>query len=219
LGSIGLPESFAYSDHLDIVLKNLSLLFLSGLSGICAQFAGDFLVIIVMKARCGSCDLNAAILPPRTRSVIMPPGDLIVRICAIKMTTRFSFVVLAMLASIAAAGGFYYLDRSKNIASSASQVANTPGMTLAVEKGCNACHSFDGSAGIGPSWKGAYGTLRMLNDGSQIIADEVYIRRSIHEPAAEVVEGFDNIMVAPELSDAELNQLLQLIKELGTKPE
>lgn len=125
-------------------------------------------------------------------------------------------MVLAILLSIAAAGGFYYLDRSENNALAGSQLANAPSVTLAVKKGCTACHTLDGSAGIGPTWKGTYGTLRMLNDGSQIAADETYLRRSIREPAAEVVKGFENIMIAPELSEAELNQLLQLIKELGT---
>ena len=129
-------------------------------------------------------------------------------------------MVLAILMSVVAAGAYYYLDRGEDTALSGSQAANAPAITLAIKKGCNACHSFDGSAGPGPSWKGTYGTLITLNDDSQIVADEAYIRRSIREPAAEVVKGFDNIMVAPELSEAELDQLLQLIRQLGnTNPE
>lgn len=89
-------------------------------------------------------------------------------------------------------------------------------MALAIEKGCIACHSLDGTAGIGPTWQGTYGTLRTLSDGSQVTADENYLGRSIREPAAQVVKGYENIMIAPELSDAELGQLLLLIRELGT---
>jgi cytochrome c oxidase subunit 2 len=127
-----------------------------------------------------------------------------------------SLVVLAVLTSLLAASVFYYSDRGKEPALANSQLLNTPGTALAVEKGCTVCHTFDGTAGIGPTWKGAYGTLRTLSDGSQIFADDAYLDRSIREPAAEVVMGFENIMIAPELSEAELGQLLQVIRDLGT---
>jgi cytochrome c oxidase subunit 2 len=131
------------------------------------------------------------------------------------MEKKPSLVVSAVLMSVFAASVFYYSDHS-DPAFPRSQPLNTPGMALAVEKGCTACHTFDGTAGIGPTWKGTYGTLRTLNDDSQILADDAYLVRSIREPAAEVVNGFENIMIAPELSEAELAELLQLIRELGT---
>jgi cytochrome c oxidase subunit II len=127
-----------------------------------------------------------------------------------------SLVVLAVMTSLLAAGVIYYSDRSKDPASPNSQLLNNPGMAIAIEKGCIACHTVDGTAGIGPTWKGTYGTLRTLSDGSQILADDAYLDRSIREPAAEVVKGFENIMIAPELSQAELGQLLQVIRDLGT---
>jgi hypothetical protein len=36
------------------------------------------------------------------------------------------------------------------------------------------------------------------------------------EPAAKVVNGFQNIMLPAELSEAEITRLTLLIKELGT---
>src|SRR5688572_9387075 len=113
-----------------------------------------------------------------------------------------SFVTLVVVMSVIAAGIFYYMDRSNDTALPGSGFLNNPGMALAVEKGCVACHTLDGTAGIGPTWKGTYGTLRTLSDGSQILADDAYLGRSIRNPAAEVVKGFENIMIAPELSEA-----------------
>lgn len=127
-----------------------------------------------------------------------------------------SLVVLAVLASVIATSVFFYRIGKENSAVPISSFAGNPAMNLAAEKGCTACHTIDGAAGIGPTWKGAYGTLRTLSNDSQVVADEAYIRRSILEPAADVVKGFENIMIAPELSESELDQLLQLIRNLGT---
>lgn len=131
------------------------------------------------------------------------------------MRTIHALAALLVAAGVLAAG-VYYFNGGSAAAVANSLLANKPGAILAVEKGCTACHTLDGAAGIGPTWKGTYGTLRTLSDDSQVTADEAYIRRSIRDPAAEVVKGFDNIMIAPELSETELDQLLQLLKELGT---
>jgi cytochrome c oxidase subunit II len=90
------------------------------------------------------------------------------------------------------------------------------GAALAETKGCRACHSLDGAAGIGPSWMGSYGSPRTLQDGSSVVMDDDYLRRSMQDPAGQVVTGFDNVMVPVNLSDAEVDMLIGLIKELGT---
>jgi cytochrome c oxidase subunit 2 len=61
--------------------------------------------------------------------------------------------------------------------------------------GCIACHSADGSAGVGPTWQGLYGREEAMTDGSVVTADEAYIRNSILNPNAQIVEGYNpNIM-------------------------
>jgi cytochrome c oxidase subunit 2 len=60
--------------------------------------------------------------------------------------------------------------------------------------GCNSCHTVDGSKSKGPSWKGVYGSMVELNNGTSVLADEAYIRESMMNPAAKVVKGFDPIM-------------------------
>ena len=56
--------------------------------------------------------------------------------------------------------------------------------------GCAGCHSVDGSAGTGPTWKGLYGKERQFADGSGTVADDNYIRMSVLEPAKQVVSGY-----------------------------
>src|SRR5687768_6977706 len=102
------------------------------------------------------------------------------------MKTMSRLVALFLLIAALASAVAFYLRRAELSAVDNTNPAQIPGMLLAVEKGCNACHSFDGSAGIGPTWKGTYGTLRTMTDGAQRVADDAYIRESMLAPAAEV---------------------------------
>lgn len=90
------------------------------------------------------------------------------------------------------------------------------GRQLYTSKGCIGCHSVDGSQGVGPSWQGLFGHEVTLADGSTVVADEAYLRESILNPGAKVVEGFQNIMPSFEgqLTDAELNALIAFIRSL-----
>jgi cytochrome c oxidase subunit 2 len=89
------------------------------------------------------------------------------------------------------------------------------GQALAQSRGCAACHTVDGSARVGPTWKGLYGTTRALADGSTVLADEDYLRRSILEPQAQVVKGFPPIMPPANLGNDEVAALLAYIQSLG----
>ncbi|MCC6233187.1 MAG: c-type cytochrome, partial [Verrucomicrobiales bacterium] len=79
-----------------------------------------------------------------------------------------------------------------------ADVALTPvtpaeGRRLAELMGCVACHSNDGTTvgKVGPSWKGLFGASRRFVDGSEAVADESYLRQSIEEPSARVLQGFE----------------------------
>jgi cytochrome c oxidase subunit 2 len=52
------------------------------------------------------------------------------------------------------------------------------GKLLFEKRGCAACHSVDGSGGIGPTQKGLFGRNRVFTDGSSAVADENYLRES-----------------------------------------
>jgi cytochrome c oxidase subunit 2 len=103
-----------------------------------------------------------------------------------------------------------------------TQAAAVPGGTLldkgrvlAQSKGCVACHSIDGSPGVGPTWKGLAGKTGTMADGSMVPADETYLKKSIRDPQAQVVKGFPPIMPKIEMTDDELAALVAYIQSLG----
>ena len=84
------------------------------------------------------------------------------------------------------------------------------------KKGCVACHSIDGSAKIGPSFKGDFGAQAKLNDGSTVTVDENYLRESILNPQAKARPGYPPSMPAFEgqLKEKDLLSLIEFIKTL-----
>jgi cytochrome c oxidase subunit II len=90
------------------------------------------------------------------------------------------------------------------------------GAKLAKEKGCLACHSLDGSKGIGPTFKGLYNSRVMVTQNGRtlsVTADDAYLRESILTPAAKVVEGFQPVMPPfPDLTKEEVTALVEFIE-------
>lgn len=68
------------------------------------------------------------------------------------------------------------------------------GQTTYENKGCNSCHSVDGSKNTGPTWKGIWGRTEKFQDGGTVVVDEAYVRESVNEPSKHVVSGFENVM-------------------------
>jgi cytochrome c oxidase subunit 2 len=90
------------------------------------------------------------------------------------------------------------------------------GKQLAADTGCTACHGSDGGGGVGPGWVGLAGSTVTLEDGSQVTADDAYLRRAITDPQAEIVEGYSVKMPEyPNLTDEELDALVAYMTELG----
>jgi cytochrome c oxidase subunit II len=81
-------------------------------------------------------------------------------------------------------------------------------------KDCLTCHSLDGSDGIGPTLKGIYGRKTKLTNGSTISVDEAYLREAIVNPSTTIVAGFDDVMPKPEMTDEEVNALIEYLKNL-----
>jgi cytochrome c oxidase subunit 2 len=83
-------------------------------------------------------------------------------------------------------------------------------------KGCNSCHTLDGTRSKGPSWKGIFGKPEKLNNGSAVTVDEAYLRESFTNPQAKVVEGYEPIMPTFQglLRDHETRGLVEFIKTL-----
>ncbi len=89
------------------------------------------------------------------------------------------------------------------------------GKILADKQGCFTCHTDDGSPKIGPSWKGVFGKDEVTSAGS-IKVDENYIRESILDPQAKIVQGFAPAMPTYQgkLKDNQLRDIIEYIKSL-----
>lgn len=92
------------------------------------------------------------------------------------------------------------------------------GGALAQTRGCVACHTIDGSPGVGPTWKGLYGKMAALADGSTVKVDADYLRESITKPQARTAKGFPNVMPQVSLSDDEVAALVAYIQSFGAAP-
>lgn len=82
---------------------------------------------------------------------------------------------------------------------------------------CASCHSVDGTANTGPTWKNLYGERQKLADGSEITADDNYIRESILVPAAKIVAGFPNQMTSFQgvLNEKQIDGVIAYMKSLS----
>jgi cytochrome c oxidase subunit 2 len=92
------------------------------------------------------------------------------------------------------------------------------GERVAAEQGCLKCHSVDGSRHIGPTWVDLYLRQEKLADGRIIVADEAYLTRSMMDPAADIVAGFQNVMPTYQgkLTPPEVAAIVEYIKSLKT---
>ncbi|MFQ5641744.1 MAG: c-type cytochrome, partial [bacterium] len=110
-----------------------------------------------------------------------------------------------------------YNDWLKSAAEASMQLSLVDyGEQLYRTKACITCHSIDGSANQGPTWKGVFGATEKLADGSEVVVDENYIRESILNPFARITAGYQPIMPPFQgiLSDRDVDALIEYIKTL-----
>jgi len=102
----------------------------------------------------------------------------------------------------------------------AEEAMNMPlpelGKLLYASKGCNTCHSTDGSRIQGPSFQGIWGKTHNFTDGTSAVVNEDYVRESLLTPAAKVVQGYDPVMPSFQglLREREIQALAEYIKSL-----
>jgi cytochrome c oxidase subunit II len=91
------------------------------------------------------------------------------------------------------------------------------GLALLTAKGCLACHSVDGSAGVGPSFKGRFGTRDVVKRGATertITLNAAYYRRAILEPQLEIVKGYPPVMPSSDWTPDDLDTALAYLATL-----
>ena len=108
-----------------------------------------------------------------------------------------------------------WLESASNFLETMSPVE--AGRKLYQVRGCQQCHSVDGTAKVGPSLLGVYGHAQPLADGSTVTIDENYIRESILEPMAKVVAGYEPVMPTYQgrLKDPEIMAIIEYLKSLA----
>lgn len=113
----------------------------------------------------------------------------------------------------------WHQDTTKQVAAATDSPA-AAGKRIMTNIGCLACHSVDGSKIIGPSFKGVYGHEVSVTTGGKkrtVTADDEYIKRSIYEPDADIVEGFNRGLMQSykgQLSDEDIAQIIEYLKTL-----
>jgi cytochrome c oxidase subunit 2 len=83
--------------------------------------------------------------------------------------------------------------------------------------GCASCHGANGQGGVGPAFEGLYGTEVALEDGSTVTADDEYLRRSIEEPGAQIVEGYRVPMPTNGLDTDEIDGIIAYVAAIGAE--
>ncbi len=88
------------------------------------------------------------------------------------------------------------------------------------EQQCRICHSIDGSPGTGPSWQGLVGSQGPMSDGSVVEKDPNYIRESILNPNARVVQGYAPAMPSfqGQLSDEDIEGIIAFMRSPNEQP-
>lgn len=98
------------------------------------------------------------------------------------------------------------------------------GRSLAARNGCASCHSTGSGAGVGatefvgPPWERLFGRVVVFADSSRATADESYLRESILDPDARIVNGFSpGIMprgFGDRLSEEDVEAIILYIKTI-----
>lgn len=96
-----------------------------------------------------------------------------------------------------------------------------PGLTVMKQNACLTCHSLDGSKLIGPTFRGIYGKTETVitetGEEKTITVDDDYLVRSIYQPNAEIVKGYNKgLMISYEntIDEESVNQIIDYIKTL-----
>jgi len=113
----------------------------------------------------------------------------------------------------------WYIDTTK-VVSAAVDSPTANGKRIMKNIGCFACHTIDGTKLVGPSFKGVYGSKQTVTTGDvehDVSADDDYIKRSIYDPNADVVKGFNKGLMQPykgQLSEDDVKQITEYLKTL-----
>lgn len=114
----------------------------------------------------------------------------------------------------------WYIDTTGTVAATEAK-PGMAGFNILKRYGCNACHSSDGSKLVGPSYKGLLNKQEtVITDGEerQIQVDRDYIVRSIYQPNADIVKGYNTgLMLSYEdqITEDEIDLIIEYFETLS----
>jgi len=90
------------------------------------------------------------------------------------------------------------------------------GEALFTQLGCVTCHQADGK-GRCPKLLGLYGSKVELKGGATVVADAAYLRESILNPQAKIVNGYEGIMPTFQglATEDQVQQIIEYIRSIG----
>jgi cytochrome c oxidase subunit II len=93
------------------------------------------------------------------------------------------------------------------------------GAMVYTRKGCNSCHTIDGSASTGPTWKNLFGDVHHYTNGETQTVSENTLREDIPYSQKRILQGFENKMptFAGQINELELDGVILYIKSLSDK--
>jgi cytochrome c oxidase subunit II len=140
--------------------------------------------------------------------------------CAEYCGLRHAYMTSGVVAMQQSAFDEWYKNTPTTATVSGTSTNVMPGLDVIKKNGCTACHSFDGTRIVGPTFKGIYGTkiAVLVNDKEQqVTVDDNYILESIYEPNAKIVKGFQQGLMQSykeTISKEEVKQITEYIKSL-----
>jgi cytochrome c oxidase subunit 2 len=135
--------------------------------------------------------------------------------CAEMCGASHSYMERPVIVSSQADYEAWVRDQAAAAAALLAQGGPESGKALVSQNGCLACHSVDGSALTGPTWRGLSGSNVQLADGTTVVADEAYLTESIADPGAKIVQGFQpGIMPKFSLTDAQIKDIVSYLATL-----
>jgi cytochrome c oxidase subunit II len=143
--------------------------------------------------------------------------------CAEYCGLRHSYMMSAVKVIPLAEFDSWYASGPPKLDSAAAAIPGAAGKMLIQAKACIACHTSDGSKLVGPSFKGIYGhkvTVESNGKEREITVNDEYIKRSILDPSADVVKGFQKgqmVSYQGQLTDEDIQKIIEYIKTLGEK--
>ena len=126
------------------------------------------------------------------------------------MTRRTTPLLLAL-----AAGSVAFLSSCGGDSGPSLSAEAETGRSIYRANGCASCHGPNGQGGVGPALEGIWGTEIELEDGTTVVADAAYIATSIREPRAQIVKGYSLPMPTNNLTDDEIDSVIDFIEAIG----